>query len=151
MGVILCTLVILEFVQVAMRYIFDQGLFWAADVTLLLLLSLGWLGAAHLWFIKQHLTLRLFDRWLMPYQQALDGLVDLLAVLGALYLIPGFIDTLKIYAKIELAVLPVSAAVIYIPPLVSITLIGISGFIKLSACVNPSAVVKFLTNSRSSK
>lgn len=138
LGCLLSVLVLLEFLQVTLRYLFGQGLFWANDVSLLLLLSLGWLGAAHLWLINQHLIVSVLDKWLKPYHPAIEVLTDLLAILGTIYLLPKFAETIKLYSQIELSALPFSVAAIYIPPLIGIILIGISAAYKLATATRNS-------------
>lgn len=124
LGLLLAALVLLEFAQVILRYAFGSGVVWGNDVTVLLLLSLGWLGAAHLWVSRAHLSIELFDKVLSRRLWLINGIADVLVLVGAVWLMPRVFETLVAFQGMQLAALNVTAAVKYLPMALGIALLA---------------------------
>jgi len=124
LGILLLVLVLLELNQVVMRYLFGAGLFWTAEVSTLVMMSLAWLGAAHLWLLRGHLAIDLIGTAHARWHRLIDVVADLLVIAGVLWLSPKIATTLDAYWMIELGSLPVSASVSYLPMSMGVLLLA---------------------------
>ncbi len=131
LGAILMALVVLECIQVVLRYLFGIGIFWAMDVTTLLLLSFGWLGAAHLWATHSHLAVDLLGRRIRLSQTLILAVSDLLVIVGVIWMLPQISLTMEIYSGMTMPALDLSLASKFIPPSIGLCLIGLSALINL--------------------
>lgn len=132
MGVLLSLLVLLELAQVGLRYVLDSGLFWALEVSLLVLMSLAWLGAAHLWLIRRHLVIDFFGgRWpgVTPW---MDGIADLVVIIGAVWLGPQIVEAIGIYRHIDTGSLPLSGVLSLLPMAIGISLMTCAALINVA-------------------
>jgi TRAP-type C4-dicarboxylate transport system permease small subunit len=123
LGVTLVLLVVLELVEILFRYFFLATLQWSSDVSGLLLLTLGWLGAAHLWLIKNHLTVDLFAGRNLQLQRKLRMLPDVLMLMAAMWLLPVVVQTMRIYDSMVMPALNAPASIKFIPTVVSLPLL----------------------------
>lgn len=110
MGLILAGLVTLDFGQVVLRYVLGDGFVWGADVAVIALLTLAWLGAGHAWLTRSHIAIALFEqpRWIRVA-------ADLAVIAGSIALAPLLLQTIDAFGFIDLPSLPLSAAVKYWP------------------------------------
>ena len=128
MGLCLTTLVSLDFWQVIQRYALGQSWPWAGDVSVILLLTLAWIGAGYLWLVNGHIAvdfLPLKDTQLNALKTVFDGVV----LIGGVVLIPMTWDTMQAYSFIDLPTLPVSGSIKYVPVAVGL------GFLTLAAAL----------------
>ena len=114
LGALLAALVALDFAQVLMRYALGRGWPWAGDVSIILLLSLAWLGAAHLWLDRGHIAVALVPVG-TGLHRVLSTLWSFAALAGAVALAPHLIDTISAYAMIDLPALALPASAKYLP------------------------------------
>ncbi len=124
-------LVFLECIQVVLRYLFGIGIFWAMDVTALLLLSFGWLGAAHLWVTHSHLDVDLLGSRIRLSQTLILAVSDLLVIVGVIWMLPQISLTMEIYSGMTMPALDLSMDSKFIPPTIGLCLIGLSALINL--------------------
>lgn len=114
MALILLALVTLDALQVVLRYLLGTGWPWAGDLAVILLLSLAWIGAGHLWLLGAHVAVDLIpDR--PPLRAALDAAFGAAVVLGGIVLVPLTLETIAAYGAIDLPALPLPASVKYLP------------------------------------
>lgn len=132
LGLILCLLVLLECVEIVLRYGFATTLIWSADVSALLLLSLGWLGGGHLWVARNHLVVDLFQGRFSRFFKRVSIVAEVIVLVGIIWLAPKIMDTLSIYANIVMPALEVSAAIRFIPMMIGLFLISLGSILNLS-------------------
>lgn len=114
MGLLLITLVAIDFGQVVLRYGFGMGWPWAGDLSIILLLTLAWIGAGHLWLTRGHIAVDLIAE-VSRAGRALRVVFDLMVLLGGLILVPMTFRTMQAYGVIDLPALPLPASVKYMP------------------------------------
>lgn len=132
LALILLALVTLDALQVALRYLLGTGWPWAGDLAVILLLSLAWIGAGHLWLGGGHVAVDLLpDR--PRLRAALDAAFGLCVVLGGLLLLPLALDTLAVYGTIALPALPVPASAKYVPVVLGTLYVVVAAVIRLAA------------------
>lgn len=131
LGLLLALLVFTEVLQVIGRYLFGVGFPWVQDFLSIILLSLGWLGCAYLWFAKKHLAVDIIglpDRmklnWIQP-------IADILMVVAILILLPAVNDAIDAYSGLLLDSLPISASIKYVPCFVALCLLGMGAVLNL--------------------
>ena len=121
-------LVALDFWQVIQRYLLGVSWPWAGDVSIVLLLSLAWIGAGHLWLVRGHIAVDLLAA--NPrISRALAVVFDLAVLIGGAILLPLIFETMAAYSFIDLPTLPVSGSIKYAPVAVG------TGFLCLAAGV----------------
>jgi TRAP-type C4-dicarboxylate transport system permease small subunit len=128
MGLCLLALVGIDFAQVVLRYGLGAGWPWAGDVSVILLLTLAWIGAGHLWLTRGHIAVDLIPadgRAGRALSLAFDGL----ALAGGLVLLPMTWDTMAAYGMIDLPALGLPASVKYAPVALGL------GFLTLAAAL----------------
>ena len=135
LGLALCLLVLLECVEVVLRYGFATTLLWSADVSSLLLLSLGWLGAGHLWIARSHLVVDLFQGRFPRFFKWVSAVAEVVVLMGIIWLVPKLMDTLPIYADMVMPAIDVSASILFIPSMVGLFLISLGSILNLSEFV----------------
>ena len=124
LGLILLSLIGLECIQVLLRFAFSVGLVWSGDIRALLLLALGWLGAAHLWLTRSHLEVNFFSpRYSVP-DHYVHFFCDVVAIVGMLWLLPKFIAAMTIYNSMVMPLLPLPLGVKFVLPIIALILIG---------------------------
>ena len=130
MGALLIVLVGIDVMQVALRYGFGVGWPWAGDLTIVLLLSLAWIGVGHLWLSGGHIGVRL-----LPPQAArvADGAFALLALAAILLAVPMTWQAVGLYAAIDLPALPLPMAAKYVPVLGGLVWLGAAIALRLLA------------------
>jgi len=114
MALCLILLVGIDFSQVVLRYGFGMGWPWAGDVSIILLLSLAWIGAGHLWLTRGHIAVDL----IAPASRTGRGFwlaFDLLVLIGGAVLLPMTLTTMQAYSFIELPTLPLPGSIKYMP------------------------------------
>ncbi len=114
MGLCLLSLVSLDFWQVIQRYVLGVSWPWAGDVSIILLLTLAWIGAGHLWLRRAHIAVDLLGAGPRT-ARALAVIFDLAALIGGIILMPQIFDTMAAYSFIDLPTLPVSGSIKYAP------------------------------------
>ncbi len=131
LGLLLVILVSVEVLQVIGRYFFGFGFVWIQDILSILLLAIGWLGGAYLWFTRAHIVVefiplksKVLTNWLNPAS-------DLIAIAVVFCLLPAIIQAMIAYDNLYLEGLRISASVKFIPCFVGLTLIGIGASINL--------------------
>lgn len=125
MGLCLIVLVGIDFAQVVLRYGFGLGWPWAGDVSIILLLSLAWIGAGHLWLKRGHIAVDL----IAPASRAgraLWLLFDLLVLVGGAVLLTMTVKTIQAYSFIDLPALPLPGSVKYMPVAAGILFVVLS-------------------------
>lgn len=114
MGLCLLALVSLDFWQVIQRYVLGVSWPWAGDVSIVLLLTLAWIGAGHLWLTRAHIAVDFLAA--RPHvSRALTILFDLIVLAGGAILMPLIYDTMVAYSVIDLPTLPVTGSIKYAP------------------------------------
>ena len=130
MGVILLVLVALDAAQVVMRYALGAGWPWAGDLTIVLLLTMAWIGAGHLWLRGAHIAVQLLPA---PAARA-AGLAFALATLaGAALVLPMAWDTMAVYATIDLPALPLPASAKFAPVVGGLAWLAAAVVVRLAA------------------
>lgn len=114
MALCLLALVTLDFWQVIQRYLLGASWPWAGEVGIILLLSLAWIGAGHLWLVRGHIAVDLIAGGTRA-ARILSVAFDAVVLGGGLILMPLIFDTMAAYSFIDLPTLPVSGAVKYAP------------------------------------
>jgi TRAP-type C4-dicarboxylate transport system permease small subunit len=114
MALCLVALVGIDFAQVVLRYGLGTGWPWAGDLSIVLLLSLAWIGAGHLWLVRGHIAVDLIlgDSRL---GRTLALAFDLLVLVGGAVLLPMTVRTMQAYSFIDLPALPLPGSVKYMP------------------------------------
>jgi|GEM_PF-4735220 len=135
---VLAAMVLLEVVDVIVRAGVAGGLHWAPECTVLMLQTLGWLGAARLWLDHEHLTLELYGDRVPLLRCGVRHASDLLMLVGSLWLLPKVVETRLVYEAISMTSLPVSAGIRYLPPLAGVALLGVAAMLNL-LCVDRPA------------
>lgn len=136
MALILLALVTLDALQVALRYLLGTGWPWAGDLAVILLLSLAWIGAGHLWLQGAHIAVDLLpDR--PRLRAALDAGSSAAVVAGGLALVPLTLETITVYGAIDLPALPLPASAKYAPVAVGATYAVAAAAIRLMASRAP--------------
>ena len=135
LGLTVCLLVLLECVEIVLRYGFATTLIWSADVSALLLLSLGWLGGGHLWIARKHLVVDLFQGRFPRFFKLVSIVAEVVVLVGVIWLAPKIMDTLSIYADMVMPALEVSAAIRFVPLLIGLFLISLGSILNLSEAV----------------
>lgn len=128
MGLLLVGLVTLDFLQVVMRYLLGGGFVWGADVAVIALLTLAWLGAGHAWLARAHISIVLFEqpRWIRVA-------ANLLVIVGTVALAPLLMQTIDAFGFIDLPSLPLSAAVKYWPVAIGAAFLVLAALLDLVA------------------
>ena len=114
MGAILAALVALDVAQVVLRYGAGRGWPWAGDLSVILLLTLAWIGAGHLWLARGHIAVDL----IAPASRAGRALwlaFDAAVLAGGIALWPMTLRTMAAYGFIDLPALPLAASAKYLP------------------------------------
>ena len=134
LALLLALLVTLDFAQVVMRYVLGTGWSWAGDVSVIMLLSLGWMGAGHLWLSRSHIVVDL-----LPGSDAgrrlrvwLDTAASIAVVAGVVILLPMIVTTIETYGLIVLPALGVSGAVKYWPVMAGATYLAVAAALDLA-------------------
>lgn len=136
MGAVLAALVALDVAQVALRYGPGWGWPWAGDVSVILLLTLAWLGAGHLWLARGHIAVDL----IAPASRAGWALwlaFDVAVLAGGLALLPMTLRTMEAYGFIDLPVLPLPGSVKYMPVAAGIAFVTLAAAIVLLRRAGP--------------
>ena len=136
LSVVLCAMVLLEAFEVVLRHGAGAGVFWAHESAVLMLQTLGWLGAARLWLDHEHLNLALFGHRFPRVRRRIRHGSDVLMIVGALWLLPKIIETHAVYQALAMASLPVSAGIRFVPPLVGIALLALAASLNLLCAVS---------------
>ena len=131
MALLLLALVTLDALQVALRYALGTGWPWAGDLAVILLLSLAWIGAGHLWLLGGHVAVDLLDRPRLA--RALHAAFGLAVVVGGAVLLPLAVETMAVYGTIDLPALPVPASVKYAPVAVGTAYVVAAAMVRLVA------------------
>lgn len=135
LGLTLCLLVLLECVEIVLRYGFATTLIWSADVSALLLLLLGWLGAGHLWVARNHLVVDLFSGRFPRFFKFVNIAGDVCVLVGVIWITPKLAQAMTIYAGMIMPALEVSASVRFIPLVLGLSLILLGAILNLSEAV----------------
>ena len=130
MGAVLVALVALDVAQVVLRYGFGAGWPWAGDLTIVLLLTLAWLGAGHLWLRGTHIAASLLPERAAGVAGAAFAVV---ALLGIVVVMPMAWGTMLLYAGIDLPALPLPAAVKFAPVVAGLAWLGVAIALRLAA------------------
>jgi len=131
LGLTLCLLVLLECVEIVLRYSFATTLLWSTDISALLLLLLGWLGAGHLWIAKNHLVVDLFPGRFPRFFKAVNIAAEVTVLLGILWITPKLMQAIAIYAEMIMPALEVSASVRFVPLVIGLLLISLGSILNL--------------------
>lgn len=130
MGVILLVLVTLDVAQVVLRYAFGIGWPWAGDLTIILLLTLAWIGAGHLWLRGAHIAVNL----LSPRPGRIAAASFAAVALGAVaVVVPMAWEAVRLYAAIDLPALPLPAAAKFVPVLAGLVWLGAAIVLRAAA------------------
>jgi TRAP-type C4-dicarboxylate transport system permease small subunit len=132
LGLALSVLVLLECVEVVLRYGFSTTLLWSADVSALLLLSLGWLGAGHLWIAGNHLVVDLFQGRFPHFFKWTSALAEVVVLVCIIWLAPKLMDTVSIYADMVMPAIDMSASIRFVPSMIGLFLISLGSILNLS-------------------
>ncbi len=130
MGLCLIALVGIDFAQVVLRYGFGIGWPWAGDVSIILLLTLAWIGAGHLWLTRGHIAVDLIAPASRLGRVLWLGF-DILVLVGGIVLLPMTLKTMQAYGFIDLPALPFSASVKYMPVAAGIAFVVLAAAIVL--------------------
>lgn len=131
LGLILATLVCSEITQVLLRHAFSLSIVWVDDIRALLLLWLGWQGAAHLWMNQSHLIVDFFGNGSGVYSQRLNVLCDFLVIIGVIWLMPAFLDAMSIYNSMVMPMLALPQGFKFIPPIAALSQIALFACLRL--------------------
>ena len=130
MGAILVALVALAAAQVALRYALGAGWPWAGDLTIILLLTLAWLGAGHLWLRAAHVGVSLLPARAAARADAAFALLALLAIGVALPMVWGAV---RLGAAIDLPALPLPMSAKFVPVLGGLILLAAAILLRAAA------------------
>jgi TRAP-type C4-dicarboxylate transport system permease small subunit len=130
LGLLLLAMVALDGGQVLLRYVFSSGVVWGGDVSALLLLTLGWLGAPALWLNRSHIAVDLFPGSALGGRAA-RAVLDIVMIAGGVWLFHASLGALEAYSFIDLPVLPLSASVKYLPITVGAALLALVALLNL--------------------
>lgn len=136
MGAILAALVALDVAQVVLRYGLGGGWPWAGDVSVILLLTLAWLGAGHLWLARGHIAVDLIAAGSRAGRALWVGF-DAVVLVGGLALLPMTARTMEAYGFIDLPVLPLPGSVKYVPVAVGLAFVTLAAAIMLLRRAGP--------------
>ncbi|MGM8212925.1 TRAP transporter small permease [Virgibacillus sp. W0430] len=88
LGVILSVMLVITFIQVVLRYVFNSPLVWAEEITLILLVWYGYLVIAILIRSKEHIALEfLYSKLGRKLQKGLDVVKYILLFLFAVLMV----------------------------------------------------------------
>ncbi len=130
LATLLTALILLEVVQVLLRYFFAGGLVWGRDVSTLALFSIAWLGAPLAWLKAQHIAV---DLWpgLKLGRRTLQSAINLVALIFCGVLLTFALQAYEAFSFIELPSLGVAASVKFLPILVGTVLLAVAAFLNL--------------------
>jgi TRAP-type C4-dicarboxylate transport system permease small subunit len=111
MGFALTALVVLEASLVVLRYGFATGVAWAGEVSVLLLMSIAWLGLPLLWLRGGHIAVDMLGARGVGWHRRLPILLDLVMVPICAVLIWATARAIEAFGFMDMAVLPVSQAI----------------------------------------
>lgn len=131
LGLILCTLVVLEIAELSLRYILSTGIYWFADISGLLLQTLGWVGAGYLWIARSHLVVDIMNLQSSSLKRWLGILAEWVMLVGVIWITPKILQTMTIHNSIIMPTLDVPSSLKYVPMLVGILLLGTGAVINL--------------------
>ncbi|MFD0915378.1 TRAP transporter small permease [Pseudahrensia aquimaris] len=132
MAALVLALVSLDFVQVIMRYAFGTGWPWAGDVSIVMLLSLAWIGVGHLWLSRGHIAVDLLAGSKAALRRRIDMAACIVVIACCVVLLPMIDKTIGVYGFIDLPALGVSGAVKYWPIIIGTTYLLIGAVIDLA-------------------
>ncbi len=140
LGASLAALVVIELMQIVLRYAFNTGFAWVTSVQIELLLCIAWFGVAKLWIERRSLSLSNSiapddasqDTGQTPstisrgrlLTMAIPVATSLLMLAGAIMVFPYVWEVRKLYGGLDMPGLPVSAAIKTLPLLVAMICIG---------------------------
>ncbi|MEZ5730392.1 MAG: TRAP transporter small permease subunit [Burkholderiaceae bacterium] len=131
LGLACAALVVLEASQAVLRHGFAAGVIWVSDVSILLLLSLGWIGAGHLWITREHLVLDLFGKTPNAMQRPLSIATDILALAGIVWLTPRLNESIDAFSGITMGLTEIPASWRFAPVVVGLTLLALGSVLGL--------------------
>lgn len=138
-GLALGCLVTLELAEVLLRYAFLTTLSWSSDVSGLLLLTLGWVGAVYVWLKRSHLVVDLIPRNFSRLKRVLEFAPDVLMILTTLWLFPVVLNTMSVYGSMIMPALSAPASLKFIPTLISVPLLAYVASLNLAQYVLESS------------
>jgi TRAP-type C4-dicarboxylate transport system permease small subunit len=119
----LLALVAIDATLVVLRYAFNSGVVWSGEVGVLLMMTLAWTGLPLLWLKGGHIAIDLFGHSISPdVRRGLGLVLDVTFGVLAVILIVFALRAANAYSFIDMAVLPVSAAVKFWPIVAGATL-----------------------------
>ncbi len=115
-GALLLFLVGLAFMQVVLRYGFAAAILWVEEISVMALIWLAWIGITYLWLSRSHIAVDLLPSLLPPDgERRLRLAIDLLALLAGATLAFISLETLEMYADMDLGSLEIDASLKYYP------------------------------------
>lgn len=127
---LLTALILLEVVQVSLRYVFSDGLIWGRDVSTLLLFSIAWFGAPLCWLKASHIAVDLLPR-LQAGRRVLRFAIDLIALAFSLALLVFLGEAYRVFSFLELPSLGVAASVKFVPIIAGTALLTIAALLNM--------------------
>lgn len=131
LGVLAAALILVEASQAVLRHGFATGVFWAGEISTLLLMSLGWVGAGHLWLSRRHLVVDLFGDALERWRRPLLLATDCLLFAGLLWLAPRIVAASVAFDGVRVGGIEMPASIRFIPVSVGLVLLAIGSALNL--------------------
>ncbi len=115
-GALVLFMVALAFMQVVLRYGFSAAILWVEEISVMALIWLAWLGITYLWLSRSHIAVDLLPTLLPPAgERRLRLAIELLGLLAGATLAFISLETLEMYADMDLGSLEIDASLKYIP------------------------------------
>ena len=115
-GALVLFLVALAFMQVVLRYGFSAAILWVEEISVMALIWLAWLGIPSLWLSRSHIAVDLLPTLLPPAaERRLRLAIELLGLLAGATLASISLETLEMYADMDLGSLEIDASLKYVP------------------------------------
>ncbi len=115
-GALVLFMVALAFMQVVLRYGFSAAILWVEEISVMALIWLAWLGITYLWLSRSHIAVDLLPTLLPPAgERRLRLAIELLGLLAGATLAFISLETLEMYADMDLGSLEIDASLKYYP------------------------------------
>lgn len=130
LGGMLVALILLEVVQVFLRYFLAEGLIWGRDTSTLLLFCIAWIGAPLGWLNGNYIAVDLFPGSRFG-RRSTKTVLNLIMVAFAIALAAITMQAIEAFSFIELPSLGVSAAIKFVPIVAGAALLIIASVLNL--------------------
>ena len=131
LGAVLLAIVLLQLCAILSRQLGADIGSWTGETTGLLLLCLGWIGGAHLWLIRGHLTLG-SGQSPSQWQRRVFIVSEAMMLIIAFGLAPAIQTSLEIYSSLLMPASEMPASIKYVPMVIGLIYIALGSVLNLT-------------------